>query len=114
MEFQLIRFSTKKQSIIDFALTNSEYLVKSFQILKNIIGVSPQTSHKELQLSISLKFKEYVNITPDRVNFNSIGSKKSLYFRNIIASFEKVKKLSTNSINYEIVKIYIRVQKKKF
>ena len=44
----------KKRSIIDFALTNCENLVDSFEIIQKNVGVSPQTCHKILQMSLLL------------------------------------------------------------
>ena len=40
----------RKQSIIDFALTNAETFVENFQIMDRNIGVSPQRCHKILEI----------------------------------------------------------------
>ena len=45
----------KKQSSIDFALTNSEKFVDSFHVVKKNIGVSPQSCHRLLKIIIKLK-----------------------------------------------------------
>ena len=47
----------QRQSIIDFALTNSSDFVENFKIMPKNIGVSPQSCHKVLKLSIKLCFK---------------------------------------------------------
>ena len=44
--------TNKRQSIIDFALTNADKMVKSFQVVDKNIGVSPQSCHKILKMSI--------------------------------------------------------------
>ena len=77
----------RKKSIIDFALANSEEVVEKFEIIKKNLGVSPQTCHKVLKICISVNFNDPVIIRPNRLNFNSIGSRK-VYFSKILASFE--------------------------
>ena len=73
----------RKRSIIDFGMTNSDHLVENFEIIPTNFGVSPQTCHKVLELSIKLGYKEPVKICADRVNFNTMGSKEFYYFSDI-------------------------------
>ena len=57
----------RKRSIIDFGMTNSDHLVENFEIIPTNFGVSPQTCHKALELSIKLGCKEPVKICADRI-----------------------------------------------
>ena len=101
----------RKRSIIDFGLTNSDNLVENFEIMPNNIGVSPQSCHKVLKLSLKFNFKEPVIICPDRVNFNLLGSKESYYFLYILARFEELE-YSHLLVNYNLVQnIYIDAKK---
>ena len=43
----------QKRSIIDFGLTNAVGTVSNFKVLPTILGVSPQTCHKVIELSIN-------------------------------------------------------------
>ena len=100
----------KRRSIIDFALTNSEKLVDTFEILQKTIGVSPQSCHKILRMSILLSVPIIGDGCPDRVNFNSIRSKKSLYLSHILASLENFHRLKIG-VDYNIVqRIYGRAK----
>ena len=61
-------------------------------------------------MAISLSVHLRNERCPDRVNFNSIGSKKSLYLNHILASFENFHRLKIG-VNYNIVKrIYVRAK----
>ena len=54
----------KRKSIIDVCLTNDIGSIHTFEILPNIIGVRPQTSHRVLKLVISqsLEISEKTNL----------------------------------------------------
>ena len=52
----------KKKSIIDVCLTNVIHLIRSFSVLPNILGVSPQTCHKVLKTVISQSFRKDKNL----------------------------------------------------
>ena len=92
----------RKKSIIDFGLTNSEDIVKNFEIIPENIGVSSQSCHKVLKLSLKVCFKEPVKIYPDRVNFNLMGSKENYYFHYVLARFQELE-YSHLLVDYKLV-----------
>ena len=66
------------------------------------IGVSPQSCHKVLKLSLKVCFKEPVKIYPDRVNFNLMGSKENYYFHYVLARFQELE-YSHLLVDYKLV-----------
>ena len=88
-------------------MTNSENIVDTFKIIDKTIGVSPQSCHRILKVSINLKVGESEVIDPDHVNFNSIGAMKKLYFEHISASCEKLQKIDYCALQ----QIYLNAKK---
>ena len=76
-----------KRSIIDMGMTNSLKNVSEFKVLSLNLGVTPQTCHKVLELSVNISLKtEKCRILPCR-NFNRIGNKHAEYISSIWAKF---------------------------
>ena len=92
-------------------MTNSENIVATFKIIDKIIGVSPQSCHRILKVSINLKVGESEVIDPDHVNFNSIGAMKKLYIEHILASCEKLQKTGYFLDYCALQQIYLNAKK---
>ena len=76
-----------KRSIIDMGLTNSLPTVSNFKVLALNMGVSPQTCHKVLELSIKLTFDPITDRIPPYQIYNRPGNRHDEYLSSILCKF---------------------------
>ena len=74
------------------------------------IGVSSQSCHKVLKISMRLEFKVLPTITPDIENFNAVAQKR-YYFEYILARLNELQQ-ACSILNYNsIEEIYFDAKK---
>ena len=66
----------QRRSIIDFGLTNALKTVRNFKVLQLNLGVTPQTCHRVVELSIDVVLKPDERKVPGYQLFNRPGKKR--------------------------------------
>ena len=83
-----------KRSIIDMGMTNSLRSVLDFKVLSLNLGVTPQTCHKVLELSIKIVPKPVEGKIPQVNKFNLPGNKQNEYMNCILSTFMDLSPIS--------------------
>ena len=96
----------RKRSIIDFGMTNAVNTVLKFQILPLTIGVTPQTCHKVIELSLKIVPKPVVDTIPQVKSFNFPGNKQDVYMNCILCKFMDLSPISPPEDYNHIMNIF--------
>ena len=99
-----------KRSIIDMGITNSLQTVSNFKVLRLNMGVTSQTCHKALELSIKLALKPVKNKIPPYQIFNSPGNRHKKYLSSILCKFLDLTQISIPDHYHNIQSLFIDVK----
>ena len=99
-----------KRSIIDMGITNSLQTVSNFKVLRLNMGVTSQTCHKALELSIKLALKPVKNQIPPYQIFNSPGNRHEKYLSSILCKFLDLTQISIPDHYHNIQSLFIDVK----
>ena len=96
-----------KRSIIDMGITNSLRTVSNFKVLPFNMGVSPQTCHKTIELSIKLALNPIKDKIPPYQIFNSPGNRHEEYLSNILCKFLDLSEISSPDRYHNIQSLFL-------
>ena len=96
-----------KRSIIDMGITDSPGTVLSFKVLQLNMGVTSQTCHKVLELSIKLALNPIKSKIPPYQIFNSPGNRHEDYLSNILCKFLDLPQISSPDYYHGIQSLFI-------